>query len=52
MGPLRQLRKYSVLFFTFIKMAVVYLIIRFILSDCYNLVTNMMSTNCDFEDNA
>lgn len=41
----------SAMFFTFIKMTVTYLVLRFLLSDCYNLITNMLSTNCDIGDN-
>ncbi len=41
----------SAMFFSFIKMVVVYLLMRFLLSDCYNLVTNILSTNCDMPEN-
>lgn len=41
----------SAMFFTFIKMTVVYLVLKFLLSDCYNLITNLLSTNCDTAKN-
>jgi hypothetical protein len=41
----------SAMFFTFIKMTVIYLLMRFLLSDCYNLITNTVSTNCDLAEN-
>jgi hypothetical protein len=41
----------SAMFFTFIKMTVIYLVLRFLLSDCYNLITNLLSTNCEVGDN-
>jgi hypothetical protein len=37
----------SAMFFTFIKMTIAYLLMRFLLSDCYNLITNTVSTTCD-----
>lgn len=41
----------SAMFFTFIKMTIVYLIVRFLLSDCYNLITNTVSSNCSQAEN-
>ena len=37
----------STMFFTFIKMTIAYLLLRFILSDCYNLISNTSATSCN-----
>lgn len=37
----------TAMFFTFIKMAIAYLLLKFILTDCYNLVTNTLATSCN-----
>jgi len=34
------------MFFSFIKMAIVYLLIHFLLSDLFNLITSMMGDYC------
>lgn len=35
------------MFFTFIKMTIVYLLLRFIITDGFNLVTNFLATYCN-----
>jgi hypothetical protein len=44
-------RKYKLnagtsLLFTFIKMAIIYLALRFVITDGYNLITNILAENC------
>lgn len=36
----------SSMFFTFIKMSICYLLLRFLISDAYNLITSLMATYC------
>jgi hypothetical protein len=50
-GEMFLLNPGSAMFFTFIKIVIVYLLLRFLLSDCYNLITNSVSTNCDQPNN-
>ena len=40
------------MFFTFIKMCIVYLLFRFILTDGFNLITSIMGLSCDEDDSA
>lgn len=46
-GEIFLLNAGSAMFFTFIKMAIVYLLLRFLISDCYNLITNTNAKSCD-----
>ena len=40
----------SAMFFTFIKMCIVYLLLRFLLTDGFNVITNFMATFCSRDD--
>lgn len=41
----------SAMFFTFIKMTIAYLFLRFLLTDGFNLITNAFGTNCSSNEN-
>jgi hypothetical protein len=45
-GNIFLLNSGSAMFFTFIKMTIVYLLLRFVLSDCYNLISNTTANTC------